>query len=315
MTIRTVPLLATLALSLAAALPAAAKNVDDIRKQQVSEIPICTKPLGTISVLEPDDVRDWWSGYQLPAPSKLIKLFVNKSRCFRLVDRGAGMDAAMRERDLAASGQLRGRSNIGKGQIKAADYVMTPDLVAANNNAGGGAITGLLGGLIGGRAGAVVGGLDFKSKTANVVLTVTDVRSSEQVAVAEGNAKKTDLGWGGSGALFGAGGVGGAGGGAYANTQVGQVITLAYLQAYSDIVAQLGGLPANASAANATQAVSVAKPARLFSSADGKGKVVRSLDVGMMLYPTGEKQGVMWQVEDEFGNKGWVSSTLLEMSK
>jgi curli biogenesis system outer membrane secretion channel CsgG len=226
-----------------------------------------------------------------------------------------GLQAMQAERGLASDGELRGGSNIGKGQIKAADYVMTPDLIAANSNAGGGAVTGLLGGLIGGKAGAVVGGLDFKSKTANVVLTVTDVRSSEQVAVAEGTAKKTDLGWGGSGALFGASGIGGLGGGAYANTQVGQVITLAYLQAYSDIVSQLGGLPSDASAANATQAVTVARPARLFASADGKGKVVRCLEGGMMLYPTGEKQGVMWQVEDEFGNKGWVSSTLLEMSK
>lgn len=314
MTDRTAPRLAALVLALAA-LPVAARSVDDTRREQTAQIPTCARPLGSISVLEPEDGTNWWTGQQLPAPSKLITLFVNKSRCFTLVDRGAGMDAAMRERALASDGQLRGRSNIGKGQIKAADYVMVPDLVAANSNASGNAIGGLLGGLVGGRAGAVIGGLNFKSKTANVVLTVTDVRSSEQVAMSEGNAKKTDIGWGASGGLFGAGGLGGLGAGGYANTEIGQVITLAYLQAYTDIVAQLGGLPADASAANASQAVTVARPARLFADAAGKGKVVRALDVGMMLYPTGQKQGVMWQVEDEFGNKGWVSSTLLEMSK
>jgi hypothetical protein len=52
----------------------------------------------------------------------------------------------------------------------------------------------------------------------------------------------------------------------------------------------------------------------VFATADGK-KTVRSLDVGMMLCPTGAKQGVMWGVEDELGNKGWVSSTLLELAK
>lgn len=221
----------------------------------------------------------------------------------------------MRERALAGDGQLRGRSNIGKGQIKAADYVMVPDLISANADSGGNAIGGLLGGLVGGKAGALIGGLNFRSKTAGVLLTVTDVRSSEQVAMAEGHAKKTDIGWGAGGGLFVGGGFGAAGAGGYANTEIGQVITLAYLQAYTDVVAQLGGLPENASAANATQAVSVAKPARLFANANGSGKVVRSLDVGMMLYPTGNKQGVMWEVEDEFGNKGWVSSTLLQMSK
>lgn len=147
-----------------------------------------------------------------------------------------------------------------------------------------------------------------------MVLTVTDVRSSEQVAMAEGHAKKTDIGWGAGGGLFGSSGLGAAGVGGYANTELGQVITLAYLQAYTDLVAQLGGLPDNASAANAHQAVTVTKPARLFTGPDGKG-VVRSLDVGMMLYPTGEKQGMMWEVEDELGNKGWVSSTLLELSR
>ena len=55
---------------------------------------------------------------------------------------------------------------------------------------------------MGGNVGRVVGGLDFKKKTADVVLTVTDVRSSEQVAMAEGSAKKTDIGWGAGGSLF-----------------------------------------------------------------------------------------------------------------
>ena len=161
------------------------KSAQDQRKEQMAQIPTCARPLGSISVLEPEDATNWWTGQQLPAPSKLIKVFVSKSRCFTLVDRGAGMDAAMRERALASDGQLRNRSNIGKGQIKAADYVLVPDLVSQNSNSSGNAIGGLLGGLIGGNAGALVGGLNFKKKTADVVLTVTDVRSSEQVAMAD----------------------------------------------------------------------------------------------------------------------------------
>ena len=290
-------------------------SAQEQRKQKTAEIPVCAKPLGTISVIEPEDAVNWWSGQQLPAPSKLIKVFVNRSRCFTLVDRGVGMDAAMGERALAASGELRGRSNVGKGQIKAADYVLVPDLISQNSNAGGNAISGLLGGLMGGNAGRIASGLNFKSKTADVVLTITDTRSSEQVAMAEGNAKKTDIGWGASGSLFSGSGFGAAGAGGYANTEIGQVITLAYLQAYTDLVAELGGLPDSASAANAHQAVTVAKPSRLLANAAGTGKAVRSLDVGMMLYPTGNKEGAMWEVEDELGNKGWVNSTLLELAR
>ncbi|HRN62160.1 MAG TPA: CsgG/HfaB family protein [Luteimonas sp.] len=300
----------------AVAAPAMAQrqSAQERRQEQTAQIPVCVKPLGSISVLEPEDGVHWWTGQQLPAPSRLIKVFVNRSRCFTLVDRGAGLDAAMRERDLGSAGELRNRSNVGKGQIKAADYVMVPDLVGANSNASGNSMGGLLGGLIGGRAGALVSGLNMRSKTADVVLTVTDVRSSEQVAMSEGSAKKTDIGWGAGGGLFGGSGLGAAGVGGYANTEIGQVITLAYLQAYTDLVAQLGGLPDNASAANAQQAVTVTKPARLFKGPDGKG-VVRELEVGMMLYPTGAKDGMMWEVEDELGNSGWVSSSLLQLSR
>lgn len=290
-------------------------SAQDQRKQGEAEIPVCAKPLGTVSVLEPEDATNWWSGQQLPAPSKLIKVFVNRSHCFTLVDRGAGLNAAKAERDLAASGELRNRSNVGKGQMKAADYVLVPDLVSQNSNAGGNAISGLLGGLVGGNAGQVIGGINMKKKTADVVLTLTDTRSTEQVAMSEGNATKTDLGWGGSGRLFSGYDYGAAGASGYANTEIGQVITLAYLQAYTDMVSQLGGLSGNAAASNAQQAVTVAKPARLLANAKGTGAAVRSLDVGMMLYPTGNKEGTMWEVEDEMGNKGWVSSTLLELSK
>ncbi|MEE7566719.1 peptidoglycan-binding protein, partial [Xanthomonas sp. Kuri4-3] len=162
---------------------------------------------------------------------------------------------------------------------------------------------------------ALLGGINMKSKTADVTLTITDVRSSEQVAMAEGNAKKTDLGWGGAGGLFSGGGFGAMGAGGYANTEIGQVITLAYLQAYTDLVTQLGGLSGNAAASNTQQAVTVTRPGRLLANAKGTGAAVRTLDPGMMLYPTGTKDGVMWEVEDEMGNRGWVSSTMLQLSK
>jgi curli biogenesis system outer membrane secretion channel CsgG len=292
----------------------AAQTAQQQRAQKTAEIPSCAKSLGAIAVLEPESTN-WWSGQQLASPAALIKVFVSKSHCFTLVDRGKGMAAMQSERDLAAGGDLRVRSNIGKGQIKAADYVLVPDLVSQNADSGGNAIGGLLGGLIGNHTvGALVGGINLKKKTADVVLTVTDVRSSEQVAMTEGHATKTDLGWGAGGGVF-SGGFGGAGATGYANTEIGQVITLAYLQAYTDLVAQLGGLPSDASAANAQQAVTMSKPGRLLRQANGKGGAVRDLDPGMMLYPTGSKDGLMWEVEDELGNKGWVNSTLFGLAR
>lgn len=299
--------------ALIAVAPAFAQSAQQQRAEQMAQLPTCAQPLGTIAVLEPE--RNWWSAHQLASPAALIKVFVNRSRCFTLVDRGKGMAAMRAERALASEGELRGGSNVGKGQVRAADYVLVPDLVSQNNDASGTRIAGLVGGLIGNRnLGAVLGGLDLKRKTADVVLTVSDVRSSEQVAMAEGHATKTDVGWRGGVGVFN-GLLAGAGVRGYANTEIGQVVTLAYLQAYNDLVAQLGGLPANASDANAPQAVTMAKPGRLLAQPDGSGTPLRELDVGALLYPTGARQGVMWEVEDELGNRGWVSSSLLALAR
>jgi hypothetical protein len=59
----------------------------------------------------------------------------------------------------------------------------------------------------------------------------------------------------------------------------------------------------------------MAKPGHLYEQSGGRGRVVRKLDVGMMLYPTGQRDGVWWEVKDELGNSGWVSSLLLQLSK
>jgi len=288
------------------AAPALAKD------PKTPELPICTKKIGTLSVLEPED--KWWTRYNLESPEALIKVYVAQCKCFTLVDRGKGLEAAQKERALASGGEMRGGSNIGKGQMKAADYVLVPDIVNKNANSGGKKIGGALGGLMGGVAGAVLGGVSLKSKTADVVLTLTDVRSTEQVALAQGHAKKTDLGWGaGGGAWFG--GFAAAGASSYANTEIGQVVAMAYLDAMVKLIEEVKNDTPDPKGDNVGQAVTMAKPGRMYDAAGGKGKVVRDLEPGMMLYPTGEKDGIWWKVSDELGNEGWVSSVLFGLSK
>lgn len=282
------------------------------KEEAPTQIPTCNQKIGTLAVAEPE--RNWWREYNLESPEALIKVFVSESKCFTLLDRGKGLAAAQQERSLAASGEMRGGSNIGKGQMKAADYVLVPDLVTKNQNAGGKKIGGLLGGIVGGTAGAALGGISLKSKTADVVLTLTDVRSTEQVALAQGHAKKTDLGWGAGGAaFFGAFAAGGAS--SYANTEIGQVVTMAYLDAFTKLVNEVKEIQPDAKADNVTQAVTMAKPGRLYAAPDLKAEVVRDLDPGMMLYPTGEKEGLWWKVSDELGNEGWVPSTLFNLAR
>jgi curli biogenesis system outer membrane secretion channel CsgG len=277
------------------------------------EIPTCDHKIGTLAVTEPE--KRWWQDLNLESPEALIKIFVSQSHCFTLVDRGKGLAAAQAERALAGEGEMRGGSNIGKGQMKAADYVLVPDIVNQNGNSGGRHIGGILGGLVPGLGGVLLGGISLKSKTADVVLTLTDVRSTEQVSLQQGHAKKTDLGWGAGGGLGFFGGFAAGGASSYANTEIGQVVTMAYLDAFAKLVTDVKAIQPNAKADNVTQSVSMSKPGKLYAEANLKSAVVRDLDPGITLYPTGDKQGIWWKVTDELGNEGWVPSSLFQLAK
>jgi curli biogenesis system outer membrane secretion channel CsgG len=241
---------AALAAVVAAGFSAPASAQSGARKQQerkTAEIPVCAKRLGTIAVVEPDN--DWWRPLGLGSPEAIIKTFVMRSGCFGLVDRGRGLSSRNIERALADQGELQQGSNIGRAQVRAADYFIVPDLVTRNSNAGGGNIGGLVGGMLGGGLGAAIGGgINIRKKEANVTLTLVNARTTEMERLTEGFARKTDLGFGGGVGFLG-GGFGGGGGGGYENTEIGQVIVLAYLDAYTNMVRQLGGLPEDASAA------------------------------------------------------------------
>lgn len=229
------------------ALAADKSSAEKAKQKGVAEIPVCTKKLGTVAVVEPDN--HWWTALNLGSPEAIIKLFVMKSGCFGLVDRGKGLQSRALERALADNGELQGGSNIGRAQVKAADYFIVPDLVTKNANSGGFGLGGALGGMIGGGFGGVLGGLKVSKKEANVTLTLVNSRTTEQERLVEGYARKSDVGFGGGGGGWWGGGLAAAGGSSYQNTDVGQVIVLAYLDAYKQMVTQLGGLPIDPSAA------------------------------------------------------------------
>src|SRR5215467_4661835 len=313
----TCALLAGAALAMFAS-EASAATAQEQWQQKQAEIPRCAQSLGNLAVDEPQ--RNWWSELKLGSPEALIKVFVQQSGCFSLVDRGAGLAAAQRERALSSGGALQQGANVGGGQIIAADYVLVPNIISQNANASGNNFGAALGGLLGNRTlGALAGGLSFNSSTADVTLAITNVRTTQVMATIDGHSKKTDIGFGLGGGVFGYGGFGAAGATGYNNTEIGQVITLAYLDAYTKLVDQLGGLnPAvagGASAAAAQQMVVATRPTAMFSQPSTQSAVVRPLDQGARLYPTGNKNGLMWEVKDELGNQGWVSSIMFELAK
>ncbi|HEY1709711.1 MAG TPA: CsgG/HfaB family protein [Rhizomicrobium sp.] len=296
------------------ATPAGAEDAYQKQQRKEGEIPHCATKKGTLAVYEPQN--NWWQALGLESPEALIKVIVMQSGCFTLLDRGKGFDVAQRERALSSGGELQQGSNIGKGQVKAADYVMVPDIVSKNGNSGGTNIGGALGGLFGHSAlGGIVGGISINSKTADVVLTITNVRTSEQEAMEQGHGSKTDVGWGGGAGFLGPGWGAGMGVSSYTNSEIGQVVVLAYIDAYTKLVGDLGLLSGNASAAAPTQAVTTSSIVVMHETASPSSKAIKKIQAGALLYPTGNKDGVMWEVKDELGVQGWVSSNLIALAK
>jgi curli biogenesis system outer membrane secretion channel CsgG len=178
--------------------------------------------------------------YGLGSPSIMLRLMVQESGCFAVVERGVAMQNLQQERALAAGGQLQADSNIGGGQMQGADFVMTPAVQFSGETGGvGGAIGGLLGRAGGalGALGGLAGGVKFKE--AETSLLIADVRSSIQVASAEGKASKMNFSLGG----WGWGGLGWAAGGGYSKTPEGKLIAASLLDNYNKIVLAIRDKP------------------------------------------------------------------------
>ena len=192
-----------------------------------SNVEKCSKKFGTLAVNESQTGYSNLATYGLGSPAALLRLMIQQSGCFDVVERGVAMQNLQQERSLAGQDEMRQGSNVGKGQLQAADFVMTPNVqIGASNTGGiGGALFGRLGVL-----GSLMGGIKFKE--ASTSLLVADVRSGIQIASAEGTASKTDFGLGGW--AFGGGMAGALGG--YTKTPEGKVIAASLLDNYNKIV-------------------------------------------------------------------------------
>ena len=195
-------------------------------------------PVATLALVETPAGYAMSSSYGLPSsPVPLVRLLAQQSGCFRVVDRAAGLKSVIQEQELKESGVLRRQgSTVQKGKGYEAQYTLTPNLTFSEQDAGR-SIGGVLGmipvlrdfvGLIG-----LVEQVKFKE--AQVALLLTDNETTEQLSAATGAARTTDLGLGG----LAFGGMGGAGGVGWSNTNEGKVIAAAFLDAHNKLVVQV----------------------------------------------------------------------------
>jgi len=200
-----------------------------------SQLEHCDAPLGTVGV-EEDQTAPWWGEYYsryptLGSTTPVLRMMIQQSNCFVVVERGRSMNNMMRERALQQSGEMRSGSKFGKGQMVAADYTMQPSIQFSAKGTGG--MGAALGGLFGSVAGAVAGGM--KSNEAATTLLLIDNRSGVQISSAVGSAKNYDFNL--FGGMFGSHLGGGAGG--FTNTPEGKVLTAAFVDSYNQMVKAL----------------------------------------------------------------------------
>lgn len=197
----------------------------------------CTETLGTMAIEE--RVNEPWylelRNHQLGSTVPVLRLMIQQSNCFVIVERGRAMNNMMQERALQQSGEMRGGSNFGRGQMVAADYTMSPQIQFAAKTGGG--MAALAGRALGG-FGALAGGMS--QNEASTTLLLIDNRSGVQIAASEGTARNFDFN------LFGGafGWAGGAAAGAYGSTPAGKVVTAAFADSFNQMVKSLRGYQA-----------------------------------------------------------------------
>jgi curli biogenesis system outer membrane secretion channel CsgG len=294
----------------------------DGAKNASPQLEKCDKPYGTLAVSEPQDyVGQALMSYGLPSPVGLIRMFIQQSNCFVVVERGRAMKNLMQERELASGGQLRSGSNMGGGQMVTADYVLTPDVVFSNKDAGG--MGAALGGLFGVGGALLAAGLKFKEAQTSMLLA--DTRTSLQVAAAQGMAKSTDFSLGGLG--FGGGVVGAQG--ADENTAEGKVVASGFLDNWNNIVRAIrdnpdiqrqqislkgpSGKPTQAGGGFQQGDVITGKIGglKVYADPSKKSRIVGSLQKGDELVFTGQEKDGFLSVEGNDG-AGWVDKNLVK---
>lgn len=193
------------------------------RPQKKAQLPRCEQPLGTVALVDKDIPALAPTG--LSAPSSVLRLMIAQSNCFQVVDRNEALEKIKEERKVSKKGK--------RPELVKADYFLTPDVLTANENAGGAG--GGLGGLLPGYAGTLAGSVAVKVQEAEVAIYLTNGKTGVQVAAATGKASTADAGFDVARATWG----GAGGGGVYSNTDIGKTVSAAFFDAYTNLVAQV----------------------------------------------------------------------------
>ena len=273
------------ALAASAAMPAAAKDAP-VQLQK------CAQSLGTIAVVEGD--TQGWSDYGLGSPRELINTLALESGCFTPHNAAGGQPADFLMNVVAGDSEEVDQS------VNLAKSAVTEGLV--RSGVAGSVLSRVP---VGGALLGAFGGLGGKKKTLAAGIKLLSPASGMAIATGSGTVKKSSLTFGGANAWSA-----GANASGYGKSTDGKMLVEAFVIAFNALSAQssvIAAVPKAAAPAAAVAGASVAIDTILRAGPSGDATEVRTLRAGTELKPTGQRDGLFIEVEDNYGTKGWVS--------
>ena len=196
--------------------------------QAAAELPRCAAPLGTLALVEGQSPGLGSRG--LTSPTPVLRLMIQQSGCFNIVDRGKALGMIQQEQEISGAGAAGQR-------LVAAQYFLTPEVIFADDDASGSEVgIGTFSSLLPSNLRALAGSVAYQDQEVQTTLFVTQTSTGLQVAAAEGSAQTRD--WAVNAAALG-GGFTSARFGSYADTAIGKTVVAALADAYAKLVRQL----------------------------------------------------------------------------
>ncbi|WP_454598423.1 SH3 domain-containing protein [Qipengyuania sp. SM2507] len=285
---KTLGSLTALAVLATSASPATAKEEVALAK--------CEQSLGTIAIVEGD--TQGWAEYGLGSPRELVNALASESGCFTPHSPASGTPADFLMNVIAGDSEEVDQS-IEMARSAATEALVRSGALGsiASRIPVGGALIGMFGGL-GGKKKRVAAGIKLLSPA-----------TGQTIVTGSGEVRKTSLGFGGGNAwTMGANAAG------YGKSKEGKMLVEAFVLAFNQIAAQqqtIAAMPkpqrVAAAATDTTPTASAAVDTVLRSAASADAAEIRTLRAGTALNPTGQREGLFIEVEDNFGTRGWVT--------
>ena len=283
----------------AVALSATPAFADDDQVELVK----CEQSIGSIALV--DSPGAGWAQWDLGSPRMLITQLATESGCFTPHAGGSSEPARFLVTAIAGS-----QEEVDQG-VNVAKGVATEALIRS------GAAAGLLSSVpFGGAALGMLGGLGGRRTTVAAGLTVVSPSNGQPLAAGTGSVRSSSLSFRGNSGSWARDLAGTTG---YDGSSNGRKLTEAFIIAFNQLVAQRAALDAAPAAgaaaaapAAATAGAVVAVDTAMRASASANAAEVRALRVGTELVPTGNRDGLWLEVEDNYGTRGWVSVESLQ---